>query len=60
MTAGSLIVPLDQAARLRAALVLEPTAMYGLHQYPEFRATVGESGILPVLRVVDTRRSESY
>jgi hypothetical protein len=32
--------------------VLEPAAMYGLYQYPRYKAMVGKDGILPVLRVV--------
>ena len=39
-------------AAVRAALVLEPAAMYGLYQYPTYRALVVADGTLPVLRVV--------
>ncbi|MEW6338177.1 MAG: M14 family zinc carboxypeptidase [Acidobacteriota bacterium] len=49
---GSLWVPLDGEAAVRAALVLEPVAMYGLYQFPDFRALVPASGALPVVRVV--------
>ncbi len=49
---GSLWVPLEGEAAVRAALVLEPAAMYGLYQYPRFRALVTNDGALPVLRVV--------
>ena len=52
LAAGSLWVPLDGEAAVRAALVLEPAAMYGLYQYPTYRALVGADGTLPVLRVV--------
>lgn len=49
---GSLWVPLHGEAAIRTALVLEPAAMYGLYQYPRFRALVGPTGTLPVTRVV--------
>ena len=49
---GSLWVPLVGEAAVRAALVLEPAALYGLYQYPRFRALVGPAGELPVLRVL--------
>jgi hypothetical protein len=49
---GALWVPLEGEAAVRAALVLEPVAMYGLYQYPRFRALVAQDGSLPVLRVV--------
>jgi hypothetical protein len=49
---GSLWVPLAGESAIRAALVLEPAAMYGLYQYPRFRALVAADGSLPVLRVV--------
>ena len=52
LPAGSLYVPLEGEAALRAALVLEPAAMYGLYQYPRHRALVAWDGTLPVLRVV--------
>ncbi|HVN30939.1 MAG TPA: M14 family zinc carboxypeptidase [Thermoanaerobaculaceae bacterium] len=52
LTPGSLWVPLEGEAAIRAALVLEPAAMYGLYQYPRYKAMVGKEGILPVLRVV--------
>ena len=52
LPAGSLWVPLDGESAVRAALVLEPAAMYGLYQYPRYRALVGPSGVLPVIRVV--------
>lgn len=50
---GSLLVPLEREDALRAALLLEPAALYGLWQYPRFRALVGKDGELPVVRVVE-------
>ncbi|HVO52482.1 MAG TPA: M14 family zinc carboxypeptidase [Thermoanaerobaculia bacterium] len=55
LAAGSLFVPLAGEAALRAALVLEPAQLYGLYQYPRFRALAGKDGLLPVLRVVAKR-----
>lgn len=52
LAAGSLFVPLEGEAAVRAALVLEPAALYGLYQYPRFKVLAGEDGTLPVLRVV--------
>jgi len=52
LPSGTLWVPLDGEAAVRTALVLEPTAMYGLYQYPRFGALVGPAGKLPVIRVV--------
>jgi hypothetical protein len=52
LPAGSLWVPLEGEAAVRAALVLEPASLYGLYQYPSYRALVGGDGTLPVLRVV--------
>ena len=52
LPAGSLWVPLEGEAAVRAALVLEPAAMYGPYQYPRFRALVTPGSALPVLRVV--------
>jgi hypothetical protein len=52
LPAGSLWVPLEGEAALRAALVLEPASLYGLYQYPSYRALVAADGTLPVLRVV--------
>ena len=51
LAVGSLWVPLAGEAAVRAALVLEPAQLYGLYQYPRFRALVGADGMLPVLRV---------
>jgi hypothetical protein len=52
LPAGALFVPLEGDAAIRAALILEPTAMYGIYQYPRFRALAGRDGALPVLRVI--------
>jgi hypothetical protein len=52
LPAGSLLVPLRGETALRAALVLEPAALYGIYQYPHFRTLVGSDGALPVLRVM--------
>jgi len=52
LAAGSLFVPLEGEAAVRAALVLEPTALYGLYPYPRFKALAEKDGTLPVLRVV--------
>ncbi len=53
---GTLWVPLAGESAVRAALVLEPAAMYGLYQYPRFRALVNENGSLPVFRVVKPQK----
>lgn len=50
--AGSLWVPLTGDSAIRAALLLEPSSMYGLYQYPKYRALVGGDGVIPVARVV--------
>ena len=52
LPAGSLWVPLEGEAAVRAALVLEPAAMYGPYQYPRFRKLVIPGAPLPVLRIV--------
>jgi hypothetical protein len=57
LAAGSLFVRLEGEAAVRAALALEPAALYGLYQYPKFRALAAKDGTLPVLRVV--RRPEA-
>jgi hypothetical protein len=49
---GSLWVPLKGETARRVALILEPAALYGLYQYPRFRALVAPDGALPVLRVL--------
>ena len=57
IAAGGLYVPLEGEAAVRAALILEPSSLYGLYQYPKFRALAAKDGALPVLRVV--RRPEA-
>ena len=52
LPAGTLWVPLAGEAAVRAALVLEPAAMYGVYQYPLFHALTAPGRPLPVLRVV--------
>jgi hypothetical protein len=51
LPAGSILVGLNGEAAHRAALLLEPSSLYGLYQYPLFRALVGSDGTVPVLRV---------
>jgi hypothetical protein len=48
---GTLLVPLQGEAAVRAALVLEPAALYGVYQYPRFRKLTSPGSPLPVLRV---------
>jgi hypothetical protein len=48
----SLLVRLAGEAGVRAALVLEPAAMYGVYQYPRYRALTTPGEPLPVVRVV--------
>jgi hypothetical protein len=55
LAAGSLWIPLEGEAAVRAALVLEPAQLYGLYQYPRFRALAAKDGSLPILRVVRRR-----
>jgi hypothetical protein len=52
LATGSLFVPLEGEAAVRAALVLEPAQLYGLYQYARFKALAAADGSLPVLRVV--------
>lgn len=52
LPAGALLVPLAGADAVRAALLLEPASLYGLYQYPTYRALAGDGGRLPVLRIV--------
>jgi hypothetical protein len=49
---GSLSIPLEGEAAVRAALVLEPSMLYGLYQVPAFRALAAPDGTLPVRRIV--------
>ena len=52
LPAGSVWVPLAGEAAIRVALVLEPASLYGLYQYPRYRAMAGADALVPVLRVV--------
>lgn len=49
---GTLLVPLTGESAVRAALLLEPLSLYGLYQYPRFRALVSWDGTVPVTRVI--------
>ena len=49
---GTLWVPLSGEAAVRAALVLEPAALYGVYAEPRFRKLVSPGSAVPVLRVV--------
>ena len=51
LPAGTLWVPLEGEAAVRAALVLEPAALYGVYQYPRFRSHAATGAALPILRV---------
>lgn len=57
LPAGSLWVPYAGEAAVRAALLLEPTVLYGIYQLPRFRALAGPDGALPVLRVTATEEA---
>ena len=52
LPAGTLWVPLEGEAAVRAALVLEPGALYGVYTEPRFRKLVMPGEAVPVLRVV--------
>ncbi len=52
LPSGSLLVTLRGEDAVRAALVLEPSQLYGLYQYPRYKALVGPDGICPVWRLV--------
>lgn len=49
---GTIWVALAGEDAARVALLLEPAAMYGLYQYPRYRALVAADRAIPVLRVV--------
>ncbi|MCE5245951.1 succinylglutamate desuccinylase/aspartoacylase family protein [bacterium] len=51
LPAGTLLVTLRGEAATRAALLLEPAALYGVYQYPRFRPFAVAGAALPVLRV---------
>lgn len=50
---GTLWVPLAGDSAIRAALLLEPTALYGLYSVPRIRALVAGNGLTPVARVLE-------
>jgi hypothetical protein len=52
LPAGTLWVPLAGEDAVRAALLLEPTALYGVYPYPRFRKLASPGAALPVVRVV--------
>ena len=49
---GTLWVPLAGEDAVRTALLLEPTTLYGVYQYPRFRKLVAPGAPLPVARVL--------
>jgi tetratricopeptide (TPR) repeat protein/predicted deacylase len=51
LESGSLLVPVSGADAHRAALLLEPSMLFGLYQWEEWRSLVAEDGTLPVWRV---------
>ncbi len=51
LPAGSLWIPLEGESAVRAALVLEPAALYGVYQYPRFRRHAATGAALPIVRV---------
>lgn len=52
---GALWIPLTGEAAVRAALVLEPLALYGVYQFPRFAKYATPGARLPVQRVVNAR-----
>jgi hypothetical protein len=52
LPAGTLWVPLQGEAAVRAALVLEPASVYGVYTEPRFRKLVSPGSAVPVARVV--------
>jgi len=52
LPAGTLWVPLAGEDAVRTALLLEPTALYGVYPYPRFRKLATPGAALPVVRVV--------
>lgn len=49
--ANSIYIVLNNEAARRTALLLEPSLLYGLYQYEEFRKLIEPNGIIPVWRV---------
>jgi hypothetical protein len=52
LEAGTLLVELEGPDALRAALLLEPTMLYGIYSHATYRALVATDGTMPVLRVI--------
>ncbi|MBX3727980.1 MAG: succinylglutamate desuccinylase/aspartoacylase family protein [Candidatus Sumerlaeia bacterium] len=52
LDAGTLLVDLEGPDALRAALLLEPTMLYGIYKHETYRALVASDGTMPVLRVL--------
>jgi hypothetical protein len=50
---GTVVVKLDRKTGRRAILLLEPSMLYGLYQYDEFKPVIGEDKIIPVWRIVE-------
>jgi hypothetical protein len=48
---GSVMVQLNDPNAIRAAVLLEPTMLYGLYQYSQFYDLIDEKGITPVYRI---------
>jgi hypothetical protein len=51
---GSLIVRLEGAHALRAAVVLDPRMLYGLYQHRDYQVDLEEEGVVPVRLVLGT------
>jgi len=51
--AGSLLIQLQNETAVRAALLLEPSAIYGLYQYVPFKNFLSEKGFTPVWRIIE-------
>jgi hypothetical protein len=50
---GSILLKLDEKDAVRAAMLIEPTMLYGLYQYHQFNSLINEDGIIPVYRIVE-------
>jgi hypothetical protein len=51
---GSLIVRVEGAHGLRAAVVLDPRMLYGLYQHRDYQVDLEEEGVVPVRLVLGT------
>ena len=54
---GDLIIPVDDYGSHRTILLLEPTMLYGLFQFEEFRDMAVPGEELPVYRITDSSRN---